>query len=299
YDVLKSVEGGSSLSAALSRHPEAFSVTYQALVGAGESSGSLDIILNRLANQMEEERELNAKFTGALIYPAIVLIAMVAVFFILMIFVIPKLADMYANLNVQLPFITQVMIAVSNFMVRNVFLMVLILAGSVIGVRYFLKSEYGKSVLSELMFTLPVFGRISKLKELNQFTSTLSLLLSSAVPIVQSLNITSEVMTSHAFKNAAKEAAFQVEKGFELSEYFKGNPIFPALVSQMASVGQETGKMDEVLEKISHYFKSEVDHLVNGLSAALEPVILIVLGTMVGFLIISIITPIYKITSAI
>jgi len=298
YDVLKSVEGGLPLSSALGKHPYVFSVTYQSLVSAGESSGNLDVILDRLATRLEEERELEAKFRGAMVYPILVFITMIGVFFVLMIFVIPKLADMYENLNVPLPFITQVMITSSRFMVNNVFLILVAMVGAVLGIRYFLKSPEGSRMVSEVMFVLPVFGKINRLKDLDQFTSTLALLLSSAVPIVESLNIVSEVVTNSAYKNAAKEAASQIERGTELSEYFKSNSVFPPLVSQMAGVGQETGKMDEVLDKISKYFKSELDHLIRGLSAALEPIILVVLGVMVGFLIVSIITPIYKITSA-
>ena len=298
YDVLKSVEGGLSLSDALGRHPYVFNVTYQALVGAGESSGNLDIILDRLATKLEESRELEAKFKGAMIYPIIVFITMIAVFFILMIFVIPKLADMYQNLNVELPIVTQVMISSSKFMANHVALILVGIVGSILGVRYFIKSPRGSQIASEILFILPVFGKINRLRDLDQFTSTLSLLLSSAVPIVESLNIVSDVVTNSAYKHAAKEAAMEIERGTELSEYFKTNPIFPPLVAQMAGVGQETGKMDEVLEKISKYFKSELDHLIRGLSTALEPIILVILGIMVGFLIISIITPIYKITSA-
>jgi len=298
FDVLKSVEGGSQLSVALKRHPYVFSVTYCSLVNAGESSGNLDVILDRLATRLEDERELESKFKGAMVYPIIVCIAMAGVFFGLMIFVIPKLAEMYKNLNVQLPAITQGMINVSDFMVHNVILILICIAGGVIGLRYFLKSPQGSHIVSELMFVMPVFGRINKLKDLDQFTSTLALLLSSAVPIVESLNIVAAVVVNSAYKKAAKQAAIEVEKGTLLSDYFRSTPIFPPLVAQMASVGQETGKMDEVLAKISKYFRSELDHMIAGLSAALEPIILVVLGVMVGFLIVSIITPIYKITSA-
>lgn len=297
-DVLRAVEGGSTLSAALARHPTIFNVTYQSLVTAGESSGSLDVILDRLAQRLEEERELEAKFKGAMIYPVIVTLAMIGVFFILMIFVVPKLADMYKNLNVPLPVVTQVMINTSNFMINNKFLMLLIIGFSFFGMRLFLKSPQGSKLFSDIMFIVPVFGKINRLRDLDQFTSTLALLLSSAVPIVESLNIISGVVNNSAYKAAAKDAAIQVEKGMLLSDYFKANPIFPALVAQMAGVGQETGKMDEVLGKISKYFKTELDHLIDGLSAALEPIILVTLGIMVGFMIISIITPIYKITSA-
>lgn len=297
-DVLHAVEGGSTLSAALARHPNIFNVTYQSLVTAGESSGSLDVILDRLAQRLEEERELESKFKSAMIYPIIVTIAMIGVFFIMMIFVVPKLADMYKNMNVPLPVVTQAMINTSDFMIQNKLFMLLIFAFTFFGIRLFVKSPQGSKIISDITFVLPVFGKINRLRDLDQFTSTLALLLSSAVPIVESLNIISGVVNNSAYKIAAKDAAIQVEKGMPIADYFKANPVFPPLVAQMAGVGQETGKMDEVLGKISNYFKSELNHLIDGLSAALEPIILVTLGIMVGFMIISIITPIYKITTA-
>jgi type IV pilus assembly protein PilC len=300
YDVLRSVESGTSLSTALGRYPSVFPTTYQALVNAGESSGKLDSILIRLADTMEAERELSSEFKAAMVYPSIVFVAMIGVFFILMVFVVPKLADMYESLDVDLPVITQTMITISDFMVLHKFLIVILAGVSVLLLRYFVKSEIGKYYTTEIMFKIPVFGKINKQKELASFTRTLSLLMASAVPIVESLKITASVVSSSKFKSASIGAAIQVEKGNTLSGFFKSNgEIFPPVVGQMASVGEETGKMDEVLDRIANYYDGEVDHLVKGLSAALEPVILVMLGSMVGFLIVSIITPIYKITSAI
>ena len=298
-DILRSVEGGSSLSAALGRYEVIFPPTYQALVRAGESSGKMDEILKRLASTMESDREINAKFKGAMVYPIIVFMAMIGVFFILMIFVIPKLADMYKGLNVPLPPVTVAMIVASDFMVKFKFLILIFGIVAVILTRSFFRTEAGRVLLTEVVFRLPVFGKINKEKELAQFVRTLSLLMSSAIPIVDALNIVGTVAMTRAFKTAASEAALQVEKGNPISQYFRSNPLFPAVVSQMAAVGEETGKMDEVLERVASFYDGEVDHLIKGLSAALEPIILVILGGMVGFLIISIITPIYKITSAI
>jgi type IV pilus assembly protein PilC len=299
YDILRQVEGGASLSVALARYPDVFSRTYQALVAAGESSGKLDEILKRLAETLEASRDLNSKLKGAMVYPVIVVIAMFVVFIILMVFVVPKLAEMYKSMNVPLPMVTQVMISVSGFMVKYIVFVLFAIAGAVIGLKTFLKSEKGKRFVSELVFRMPIFGKINKQKDISQFARTLSLLMNSAVPIVESLNIVATVMSSHTLRLAVLEAAHQVEKGNALSAYFRSSKVFPPLLSQMASVGEETGKMDEVLDRVALYYEGEVDHLVKGLSSALEPVILIMLGAMVGFLIISIITPIYKITSSI
>ena len=167
------------------------------------------------------------------------------------------------------------------------------------GARSFLRTESGKEVVSNIVFSLPIFGKINMQKEVTDFTRTLSLLIASAIPIVEALNIVAGVMRNKNFREAAFEAAVAVEKGNALSEYVKSNPVFPALLGQMVSVGEETGQLDEVLDRVANYLEGEVDHSVKGLSSALEPVILLMLGTMVGFLIVSIITPIYKITSSI
>lgn len=298
-DVLRDVEGGASLATAFGRFPDIFSTTYQSLVAAGEASGRLDEILKRLADTMEAERALRAKFKGAMIYPAIVMIAMVGVFIILMVFVVPKLAALYESMNVDLPVVTKGMIALSAFMTNNLILVLLGMVGFVVGVRYYLHTPGGKTVKSRLSLTLPVFGKINKKKELTEFTRTLGLLVNSAVPIVDALNIVSTVVSSEEYRDGARQAAVAIEKGGTLSNYLKQNESFPPILGNMVATGEETGKLDEILERLADFFDEETQHAVEGLSAALEPIILIMLGAMVGFLIISIITPIYKITASI
>lgn len=298
-EILKSVEGGASLSASFSMHPKVFSNTYVSLVRAGESSGKLDIILKKLADNMEAERELNSKFKSAMIYPTIIFIAMVGVVIILMIFVIPKLTEMYEGMQIELPAITKMLIATSEFTVKYIYFILILVLGGVVGIRSFLTSDKGKNLISEVIVKVPIFGKITLMKDYASFSRTLSLLIGAAVPIVEALNIVSVTMSSMQLRRSIKEAAKQVEKGNALSSYFKSNSTFPNLLGQMAGVGEETGKMDEVLERVAVYYEGEVDNLVKGLSSALEPVILVMLGGMVGFLIISIITPIYKLTSSI
>ncbi len=298
-DVLRDVEGGASLAGALGRFPDTFSTTYQSLVAAGEASGRLDEILKRLADTMEAERALRAKFKSAMIYPVIVLIAMGGVFIILMVSVVPKLAQLYESMNIDLPLTTKMMIAVSEFMSNNLILVILGIFGTILGIRYFLHTPGGELLKSRLSLSMPVFGKINKKKELTEFTRTLGLLVNSAVPIVDALNIVSSVVTSEAYREGAKQAAVSIEKGGTLSNYLKQNENFPPILGNMVATGEETGKLDEILERLADFFDEETEHAVESLSAALEPVILILLGAMVGFLIISIITPIYKITASI
>lgn len=298
-EILRSVEGGSSLSASFSSYPKVFSNTYVSLVRAGESSGKLDIILKKLADNMEADRELNSKFKSAMIYPMVVMIAMVVVVIILMIFVIPKLTEMYEGMQIELPAVTKFVISVSNFVVKYIYIMFILVIGAVVGIRSFLSSEKGKGIISEFIIKVPVFGKITLMKDYASFSRTLSLLIGAAVPIVDALNIVSVTMSGMQLRRSIQEAAKQVEKGNSLSAFFKSDSTFPSLLGQMTGVGEETGKTDEVLERVAIYYEGEVNNLVKGLSSALEPIILVMLGTMVGFLVVSVITPIYKLTSSI
>jgi type IV pilus assembly protein PilC len=298
-NILKDVEGGSTLSDAFNKYPDIFSNTYQALVRAGESSGNLDVILKRLAVTMEAERDLKSKFKGAMIYPAIVMLAMVGVFILMMVMVIPQLANMYESMDVALPLPTKVMISISDFMTQNIVITLFLLAGVIFSVLYFKKTDFGKKFISKISFKLPVFGKINRSKEITSFSRTLSLLINSAIPIVEALHIVSNVVGSMDLQQATVEAADYVERGNSLSEFFRGHKSFPPLLGQMAGVGEETGKMDEVLEKVADYYEGETDSAIENLSAALEPVILVVLGSLVGLMIFSIITPIYNLTTSI
>jgi type IV pilus assembly protein PilC len=298
-DVLKGVEGGSTLSDALAQYPDIFSTTYQALVRAGESSGNLDVILKRLATTMEADRELKSKFKSAMIYPVIIFVAMIGVFILMMILVVPQLTNMYNSMDIPLPLPTKIMIAISGFMTGNMILFGLMVVGSVVAFRYFKNTDFGSNLFTELSFRVPVFGKINRTKEVTSFSRTLSLLIASAIPIVEGLHIVSEVVDSSDMKEATRGAATYVERGNSLSEFFRNNKAFPPLLGQMSGVGEETGKMDEVLERVADYYEGETNSAIENLSAALEPLILVMLGGMVGLLIVSIITPIYNITTSI
>jgi len=298
-EILHEVEAGAPLSAAMGRYPDAFSPTYQSLIKAGESSGKLDSILERLAETLEAQRELASKFKSAMIYPTVVFIAMIGVFILMMVMVVPKLADLYKNLNVDLPASTDLMIAVSDFMVGHMFLVFGGGALVVVLLRIFLQTQQGKDLVTTIAFWLPIFGKINYTKELADFTRTLGLLIGAGMPIVEALTIVSNVVSNFNLRRLARDGASRVEKGVSFASFLKQDNTAPALLTQMTAVGEETGKLDDTLQKVAEYFEGETRHAVAGLTAALEPVILIILGSMVGLLIISIITPIYKITSSI
>lgn len=295
--VVADVEGGMSLSGALSVHKSAFDTVYIKLVEAGETGGVLDKIFAKLADNLEREREFKAKTRGAFVYPAIVVCVMVLVMAIMMIFVIPRLTSLYAEIGASLPLPTRVLIALSNFMRNFWWLLILLifLAGYVF--RVFAKTARGSGVVSALVLALPIWGKIRKTLELSQFTRTLGLLIGAGIPIITALRVVSDLLIVSSFKEGINFAIARVERGSPLYQPLATNAIFPPIIAQMLRVGEETGKMDEVLVRLSAYFESESEHLVRNLTTALEPLILVILGLGVGILVLSIILPIYNLTS--
>jgi type IV pilus assembly protein PilC len=297
-DVLRSIEGGSTFADALSHHSETFSRVYIALVRAGEAAGVLDTILVRLADTLEKQREFQEKTKGALIYPVIVLVGMLLVTAVMMIFVLPKLTVMYQDFNVKLPFITQALIAVSTFMSKFWYVMVVAIGAGIYVLKQWKQTKVGAYNYDVMLLKLPVFGKIKSMVLMTEFTRTLALLASAGVSLVESLGIVKEVADSEVMRRALVEVAKDVEKGNPLATSLAKHPIFPMIVSQMTSVGEQTGKLDEILNRVAGYFENESEHAIKNLSTAMEPIIMVLLGVGVGFLIVAIIVPIYNLTSA-
>ena len=296
--ILADVDGGESMSKAFMKHSSIFSPTYIALVKSGEAGGVLDTVLVRLADDLEKQQEFRGKVKGALIYPMIIVIGMVIVAFIMMVFVVPKLTSLYSDFNAELPLPTRILMGLSDAVIKfwPVTLTLFVLA--YYGLAGYKKTPEGKLKMDELYFKLPIFGELQKQVILTELTSTLSLMVGAGVSILEGLNITSEVVGNAGIGNALKDVSTQVEKGFPVSYSFAKHPdAFPFILSQMIAVGEETGKMEEVLSKISHVFQVESDQKVKTLTAAIEPIVMVILGLGVGFLVIAIILPIYNLTS--
>jgi type IV pilus assembly protein PilC len=296
--ILADVEGGESLSSAMSRHPKVFSPTYLALIKAGELGGVMDNVLIRLADNLEKEQEFKGKVQGALIYPVIVIVGMFVVGMVMMIFVIPRLTSLYGEFDAQLPVATQILISISGILVKFwPFLLVLAVVGFY-GFRAYRKTPLGRKKTDQLIFKIPVFGELQRQIILTELTRTLSLMVGAGVSILEGLNVTAGVVDNTVVSDALKDAAKQIEKGFPVAYSFAKHPeAFPFILSQMVAVGEETGKMEEVLKKVSHIFEIESDQKVKGLTSAIEPLVMVMLGLGVGFLVIAIILPIYNLTS--
>ena len=297
--IIADVQEGKTLGNAIEKYPNVFNKIYIALIKAAESSGFLDKVLLRLADNLEKQQKLKSTIKSALMYPIIVIVLMVVVMFVMMIFVIPQLTVLYQNLNIPLPFTTQVLVALSN---ATITFWPLVIGGFVaIGIAYnrWVKTDSGELLTDGIKLKLPVFGKLIKQTILAEFSRTFGLLVGAGTLVVQSLNESADTSGNRIYEDAIMEVAKRVEKGITIGDAMAAFEIFPPILVQMVKIGEQTGKLDESLIKVSEYFEREVDGTVKTLTTAMEPFIMIVLGIGVSFLIISIITPIYNLTSSI
>lgn len=296
-DISQDIKGGLTLAQAFSKYPDIFPHLYVNLVKAGEASGKLDSVLLQMADGLEKQREFQAKIKGAMIYPAVVLTMMVVVIIIMMLFVIPKLVTLYQQSTIELPLPTKILIATSNLFVNFWWLGLIILIGGYIGIDRWKQTPEGDLFFGKLILKIPIVGTIVTNVTLTNFNRTFGLLTAAGIPLLDSIGIVSDLTDNPVFKNALKDSYSGVEKGLPFSSLLTAN-IFPKIISQMVRVGEETGKVDEIFFKLADYFESESDHMVKNLTVAIEPIVLIILGIGVAFLVISIILPIYKLTTS-
>lgn len=296
-EISQSIKGGLTLAQTLSKYPNIFPRLYVNLIKSGEASGKLDQVLTQMAEGLEKEREFQAKVKGAMIYPAVVLSMMVVVFIIMMVFVIPKLISLYSQSTIDLPLPTKILIATSNIFTHFWWVVLIVLITAAFSINRWNKTPEGNYFFGSLLLKIPIVGQIITNVTLTNFNRTFGLLTSAGIPLLESIGIVSDLLDNPVFKKALKESYVGIEKGLPFSILLSNN-VFPRIVGQMVKVGEETGKVDEIFFKLADYFESESDHLVKNLTVAIEPIVLIVLGIGVGFLVISIILPIYKLTTS-
>lgn len=294
----KEVLAGNTFSSALQKNPTHFSNLYVALIKSGEASGKLSDILLKLADNLEKQREFQNKIKGALTYPVVVLIGMVAVMFVMITFVMPKLLNLYKDFNIDLPMTTKLLIAVSGFSATFWPLILLALFGGLYFIQRYLNTKQGKYLFDSFILKLPVVGTLVQISSLVDTTRTLAILIGSGVSILDGLSIVIETTGNVIYKNSFHNILKQVEKGFSFGTALNNEGIFPPILVQMATVGEQTGKLDDTLMRISHYFEAESEMTIKTLTTLIEPLILVILGLGVGFLVISVITPIYNLTSS-
>ncbi len=297
-DIDKSLREGKTFSLTLRKYPKYFSHLYVALVKSGEASGKLDVILNKLAENLERQKEFRAKIKNALIYPIVIVTAMFAMIFIMLTFVVPRLVELYENFQVELSPQTQLLINVSDFFEAFWIFILIGTGGAIFLIKKIISSTSGKRFFDTYVLRIPVFGPIVKSAALVDTTRTLSILIASGVPILDGLEIVTNVNENVLFQEAFRRIREKVEKGLSIGVSMSNEPIFPDSLVQMTIVGEQTGHLDKTLDKVAEYYQSESELAVKAMLTLIEPAILVVLGVAVGFLVFAVLSPIFTLTSS-
>lgn len=297
--VRQDVEAGSSLAEAMRKHPQAFDDLYVNMVAAGEAGGILDTILQRLANYIEKAVKLKAQVRAALIYPTAVVTIAVIVVYIILWKVIPVFATLFEGLGAQLPFLTRVIVGISNFIGRFWWLIFLLVAAAVIAIRQYYQTPNGRYQIDRLLLKAPVIGIVLRKIAVARFCRTLGTLLASGVAILESLDITARTAGNAVLEEAILNVRKEVEEGKTVADPLARTEQFPPMVCQMIGVGEQTGAMDTMLSKIADFYEDEVDRAVEGLMSLIEPVIIAFLGVVIGTIVVAMYLPMFSLISQI
>lgn len=296
-DIAADVDAGSLLSDAFAKYPDVFSNFFVNIIRSGETSGKLDEVLNYLADEMEKSYDMSSKIRGAMIYPIFILVGLVGVAIVLMVYVIPNLTSVLTDSGAELPLATRIIIALSNFL--KSYLVFLIILGVGVGflIRLYLKTRTGRRNFDYLKLHLPIFGTLFKYIYLMRFTRSLSTLLKGGVTITKSLEIVAEVVSNVIYEEIILATLESINDGNPLSTVMENEPVFPKMVPQMLSVGERTGKIDVVLDKITDFYGHEADKMLANLSTLMEPIIMTIMGIGVGIMVAAVIMPMYNMAS--
>lgn len=293
-DIKRRVEGGSSLSEAMALYPKVFSDLYVQMVRSGESSGNLDVVLKRLANYLEKIVSIKAKVKHAMIYPSVIIFVTIAVVSILMIFVIPKFAELFAEGGQQLPLPTQILIDISRNFKYIIVLFFLTIVTGIFLLKYFRRHEKGKYQTDKILLHLPIVGELFLKASLSRLTRTLANLIGAGVPLLQAISIAGQTSGNKVIEKAMEEVRLNVSTGQPMADTMFYTGVFPYMVVEMVRVGELSGNIEEMLTKIADFYEEEVDRMVQTLSTLIEPILIVVLGVVVGAILIALYLPIFK-----
>ncbi len=296
--VRQDVEQGATLQTALSKHPKAFNDLYVNMVGAGEAGGILDVILQRLSGYIEKAVKLTAKVKSAMIYPIAVISIATIVVVIIMVKVIPVFSGMYEGLGSTLPLPTRICIGMSNILIRYSYIVIAFSLLIYFGTRQYYRTVTGKLQIDGLMLKIPVLGDILLKVAVARFCRTLGTLISSGVPILEGMDITARTSGNQVVQNAIMKAKEAVEQGRNIATPLAETKIFPPMVVQMVGVGEATGALDAMLAKVADFYEDEVDNAVAGMTSLMEPIMIAILGGIVGFIVVAMYMPIFGLASA-
>ncbi|MFA6252940.1 MAG: type II secretion system F family protein [Patescibacteria group bacterium] len=294
-EIANDVDGGMKLSDAMSKHSKIFSNFFVAMIKSGETSGRLEEVLEYLADQMEKDYDLVARIKGAMIYPVVILVGLVGVSVLMMVYILPKLTPMLKESGAELPAITNWLIAISDFMVSSWYYILFILLILAFIFVYWTKSQSGKNMWDSIKIKIPIFGGLFKKIYLVRFTRSLHTLIKGGVPISMALRITAEVVDNKAYADLIMKTVAEVEAGNSISTLFAKSPLVPKMLSQMMIVGEKTGRIDTILERLSDFYSREINTMVANMTTLIEPLILILMGVGVGGIVAAIMLPMYKV----
>lgn len=295
--ISEDLKGGLDFASCIEKYPDVFPPIYSRLVRAGQISGKLDAILLELANNLEKSRAFQSRVRGAMIYPIVVVIMMLGVSLVMVLFVVPRITSLYKESNVSLPLPTQILIGFTDVVLKFWWLLLIVICIAIYSFKRFISQPNGKKLMDQVLLKTPIAGKIITLVILTNFTRTFALLSSSGISILDSIKIVSDISGNSVYKESLDQAYLGVERGLTFSNQLIASPVFPKIVGQMVKTGEETGKLDSILFKLSDYFESEADNSLKNITTIIEPIIIVVLGIGVAFLVIAIILPIYQLTS--
>jgi type IV pilus assembly protein PilC len=288
------VETGSTLSDAMAEYPKVFDSLYVHMVKSGESSGNLDVVLKRLAGYLERILSLKSKVKHAMVYPSVIVIVTIAVISIIMLFVIPKFAEIYGSAGHALPLPTQILINISNNFGKILIVFIILLAGLIIGIKYYRNTEIGRYNTDKIIFSLPLLGELFKKAAVARMARTLANLIGGGVPLLPALTIAGETSGNKVLEKAMEEVRINVSAGQSLADPMFYTGVFPYLLVEMVRVGELTGRLEDMLNRVADFFEEEVDRMVNTLSTLIEPILIVFLGIVIGGILISLYLPIFK-----
>lgn len=293
------VQGGMGLAKSFRKYEDVFDEITINLIDAGEESGHLEEILLKLANELENQKKLNEKIKGAFTYPAVISVVVVVVVAIMMFYLVPAMEEIYSEFDAELPFVTRLLIDISNFVRSYWWLIAMIGATVIILLKYYIDSPNGKRRFHLFLLKIPVFGTLATKMQLTQFNRVLGLLLSSGLSIVESLRLTASALSNVHFRQAVLVTKNEVEKGVPMATPIARSEFFPLIVSQMIAVGEESGEIDMILTKLAQYYTDEVEVMTANLTTLLEPIILIVVGIIIGFIALAVYMPMFSLVEVI
>ncbi|MDP3964768.1 MAG: type II secretion system F family protein [bacterium] len=298
-EIADEVDGGAKLSSALSRYPQVFSQFFIHMIRSGETTGKLDETLNYLADQMEKDYDLRSRIRGAMIYPVFILTALVGVGIVMMIFVIPQLTAVLEESGAELPWTTRALIKASDFFQTDWWVLILVLIGIIVAYRLVLRSESGRRQVDTIKLRLPVFGNLFQKIYLTRLARSIATLIAGGIPLTRTLEIVADIVGNTVYKELTIATIDVIEDGNSIATLFAQSKEVPAMLTQMMAVGEQTGKLDMILERLADFYSKEVESLIHNLVTLLEPMVMLLLGVAVAIMITAILLPMYQLSTAI